>query len=138
MAEKSPSGVPQRILTLPKLEKLDGPPSYMEVILKSLVHILKKLSLVFHHDPWQSYSEFVTQIMEIVCLCNGLDSKLDIVIHFRVHHFKLEHNYKFDVDTMKALGVKCPGTKSLYISLPTLNENDIEVSTMPSLKSQAF
>ena len=110
----------------------------MEVILKSLAHILKKLSLVFHPDPQQSYSEFVTQIMEIVCLCNGLDSQLDIIIHFHAHHFKLEHNYKFDIDTMKALGVKCPGTKSHYISLPTLNKNDIEVSTMPSLKSQAF
>lgn len=138
MAEKSPSGVPQRILTLLKLEKLDGPPPHVEVILKSLVHILKKLSLVFHPDPRQSYSKFVTQIMEIVHLCDGLDSQLDIVIHFCAHHFKLEHNYKFDADTMKALGVKCPGTKSLNISLPALNENDIEVSTMLSLKSQAF
>lgn len=138
MAEKSPSGVLQRILTLPKLEKLDGPPSHMEVILKSLVHIPKKLSLVFHLDSRQSYSEFITQIMEIVHFCDGLDSQLDIIINFCAHHFKLEHNYKFDVDTMKALGVKCPGTKSLYISLPALNENDIKVSTMPSLKSQAF
>lgn len=138
LAENSPSGVPQRIVTLPKLEKLDGPPSHVGVILKSLVDIPKKLSLVFHPDPRQSYSQFVIQIMEIVRLCDGLDSQLDIVIHFSAHHFKLEHNYKFDVDTMKALGVKCPGTKSLYISLPALNENDIEVSTIPSLKSRAL
>ena len=127
LAQSSPSRVPQRIVRMPNLEKINGPPSHLKVILKCLSHVPKALTLLVHSDPEQSYSEFVTQIMETVRLCDGMDSRLDISIHFRECHFAL-HNYKFDIDAMRALGVNCPGAKSLYLFLPSLKETDVKVS----------
>ena len=128
-----PSGVPQRIVQMPHLESLNGPPCHLQIILKSLSHVPETLSLHFRPDRAQSYSEFVTQIMETVRLCNGIDSNLNITIHFRECHFALEHAYKFNVHAMQALGLNCPGAKSLYLFLPTMKEEDVKVSCLWSL-----
>ena len=68
--------------------------------------------------------------METVCFCDRMDSQLDISIHCQEHHFALEHNYKFNVDAMRALGVNYPAAKSLYLFLPSLKDKDIRVSLM--------
>ena len=77
--------------------------------------------LLVHSDPEQSYSEFITQIMETVHLCDGMDSRLDISIHFHECHFA--PNYKFNIDAMRALGVNCPGAK-VTLFIPPLLERD--------------
>ena len=95
---------------MPNLEKLNGPPFHLKVILKCLSHVPKALTLLVHSNLKQSYSEFITQIMETVHLCDGVDSRLDISIHFCKCHFA-PHNYRFNVDAIRALGVNCPGAK---------------------------
>ena len=119
---------------MPHLEKLDGPPCHLQPILNGLSHIPKALTLQFSLEREQSYSEFVTQILHTVRLCDGADSKLDVTIHFRERHFALEHNYKFDIHAMDVLGVECPGAKSLYLFLPAIQEKDVLVSLVRFLK----
>ena len=108
-------------------------PCHLQIILKSLSHVPKTLSLYFRPDRAQSYSKFVTQIIETVHLCNGIDSNLNITIHFHECHFTLEHDYKFDIHAIQALGLNCPGAKSLYFFLPTMKEEDFKVSCLWSL-----
>lgn len=125
---RSTFGIPQRIIRMPKLEKLDGPPSHLKAILSSLSFVPKKLTLSFHSDHTQHYSEFVMEIMETVRLCDGMDSNLDITIHFRDSHFELQHYYTFNLSFMRTLGVNCPGAKSLYLFFPPLIERHVQVS----------
>ena len=121
---------------MPHLERLNGPPCHLQLILNGLSHILKILVLQFIPECEQSYSKFITQILHTVHVCNGLDSKLDITIHFRECHFELEPNYKFDVCAMDALGVEGPSVKLLYLFLPTIQEKNVLVS--PCVISQDF
>ena len=121
---------------MPHLERLDGPPCHLQPILNGLSHIPKTLALQFIPEREQSYSEFVTQILHTVRVCDGPDSKLDVTIHFRKRHFELEPNYKFDVCAMDALGVEGPGVKSLYLFLPAIQEKNVLVS--PCVISQDF
>ena len=65
-------------------------------------------------------------------LCDCVDSKLDVTIHFHEHHFALENNYKFNIYVMNALGVERPGAQSLYLFLPNIQEKDILVSLVVS------
>ena len=120
-----------KIVWMPHLERLDGPPSHLQAIVKPLSQVPKALAVQFSPDPDQSYGAYVTKILHTVCLCDRMDSKLDVSIHFRECHFTL-HNYKFDVVAMDVLGAKCPSNKSLYLFLPTIKEQDVLVSLVVS------
>ena len=120
-------GAPQKIVQLPKLERIRGPPCHLQTILKSLTHVPETLTLQFKPDRPQSYGEYVTHILEAVRLCGGMNSKLDVNIHFHSSHFCLAHNYKLDKMW------DCPGTKSLYLFLPDMKEKNVKVSLKWSL-----
>ena len=117
---------------MPHLERIDGLPCHLQPILNCLSHIPKSLALQSTLECEQSYIEFVTQILHMVSLCDGVDSKLDVTIHFHKHHLALENNYKFNIYAMNALGVERPGAKSLYLFLPNIQEKDILVSLVVS------
>ena len=89
-------GALQKIVQLPKLERIRGLPCQLQTILKSLTHVLETLTLQFKPNCPQSYGEYVTHILEAVHLCGGMNSKLGVNIHSHSSHFHLEHNYKLD------------------------------------------
>ena len=120
-------GALQKIVQLPKLERIRGPPCHLQTILKSLTHVPETLTLQFKPNHPQSYGEYVTHILEAVHLCGGMNSKLDVNIHFHLSHFHLAHNYKLDKMW------DCPGTKSLYLFLPDMKEKNVKVSLKWSL-----
>ena len=100
--------------------------------MKSLSQVPKALAVQFSPDPDQSYGAYVTEILHTVCLCDRMDSRLDVSIHFRERHFTLEQKYEFDVVAIDVLGAKCPGDKSLYLFLPAIKEQDVLVSLVVS------
>ena len=124
------SAMPRRFLEMRQLKFIDGPPSHILAIMKSLSDIPYELEISTVPEPRMSYHDYILDILSIARVCYPT-TKIQIRIPSYYHE---KHRTTLTEAQIVALrNANASALRIVELMLPPIGENDIVVRNISSL-----
>lgn len=128
-------GFPQRVMRMPHLETLGGPPCHILPLFQSLSEVPKDLKLRFCPEIHTAYREYLGEILQVVRFGEANHANLDVSIHHTDRHFAPDSCFAFDYSTLDSSRFAYRRIQSLLLFLPALPESFVMVGLIVFLLS---
>ena len=127
--------MPQKFLDMHDLKSIDGPPSHILIILKSLSSVPHVLEVSTSPEQHETYFNYILSILDIAGLCN-LTAKIQVQIPSCYHQNQWTALTEVQMHALR--DVNASELCTVKFILPPISEDDILVCIIISLYLHSF